>query len=151
MFRCDCSRFQWNSTMRDNETRVRSFLNLPFESFTQFRNDIGRLIDQLAQIVFVNRAVRFSHQLQCSFVGFLCNEKGFQFTSSHFNPPQTIPFSSNINSATLFDHSWLIALKKPGMLLFHKWLKTVQIFSNSAFDCLALRGIRFHRNLALHL
>lgn len=62
-----------------------------------------------------------------------------------------LPFSSNINSATVLDHSWAIALKKPAILLCHSRLYTTYIFSNSTLAPFTLCGIRFHRKRALQL
>lgn len=64
---------------------------------------------------------------------------------------RNLPFNSNISSATLVDHSWLIVLKNPLTSLFHKWLKIVQIFSNSLFSCFIVFGILFHKKRAFDL
>lgn len=62
-----------------------------------------------------------------------------------------LPFSSNINSATVLDHSWLIALKNSATLLCHSKLNTVYIFSSSVCAVFTFCGIRFHRKRALQL
>lgn len=51
----------------------------------------------------------------------------------------------------LFDHSWLMILKKPAISLFHRQMYTLWIFSSSTFPALMCNGIRFHKNRALQL
>lgn len=88
----------------------------------------------------------------CTF--FLWKRETSHARQTHFkweNKSWIVPFSSNISSATVLDHSWLIALKKSAMLLCHRKLNTVYIFSSSAFAVFAFCGMRFHRKRALQL